>query len=153
MEVLSENLYYITYFSSARRKLSEDELHSILKSARKYNITLGITGMLMYYDGSFVQVLEGNEDAVKKTFERINKDDRHYQIMKMKEGLEMKRVFDDWSMAFYSIKNEDFLYQDGFKRLVYQEIFGDEEMDMNNPILVVLKSFFEAQPLYRKLHN
>jgi Sensors of blue-light using FAD len=148
-----EKIYFITYFSSARKKFSDDELHSLLKNAREYNTKVGVTGMLMYYDGSFVQVLEGNKEAVNEVFERINKDNRHYQIIKIKEGFEIERVFDEWSMAFYSFRNEDFLNQDGFKRLVYHELFSDTKIDMNNPIIIVLKSFFEAQPLYRKLHN
>lgn len=147
---MEQKQYYLIYFSSAVKKLSEDELYALLKKARKNNTQTGVTGMLMYYDGSFAQVLEGEEVFVKKTFERIKYDTRHHNIFAMKDGFADKRTFADWSMAFYAVKNEDLEKEEGYKSLIYKSIFGDTQIDLTNPILVILNSFIESQPIYRR---
>lgn len=144
-------IYYLMYFSAARTKLTEEELKNLLASCREYNQKNGITGMLMYYDGNFAQVLEGDYETVRATFSKIANDPRHNQIIKVKEGYEDKRIFGDWSMAFYPLKIQDFSNVSGFKMFVYKEIFGNQNIAENHPVLTVLKSFYENQPLYRRL--
>lgn len=53
-------------------------------------------------------------------------------------------------MAFYAIKNEDLEKEEGYKSLIYKSIFGDMQIDLTNPILVILNSFIESQPIYRR---
>jgi Sensors of blue-light using FAD len=145
--------YYIAYFSSALEKYSDEDLKLLLQKSRNNNTQLGITGILMYYDGSFAQVLEGEYEEVNKIYQKISNDKRHRHIIKMKEGFGDNRIFPDWSMAFHTIKTENFLDISGFKLFVYKEIFPNLEMDENNPIWIVLKAFFESQPIYRRLYN
>lgn len=143
--------YYLMYFSAARTKFSQEELKALLEKCRENNQKNGISGMLMYYDGNFAQVLEGDYEIVKATFKKVANDPRHNQIIKVKEGYEDKRIFGDWSMAFYPLKVQDFSNVAGFKMFVYKEIFGDQKIEETHPILTVLKSFYENQPLYRRL--
>lgn len=92
--------YCIVYLSSSKGLLTEDELNTILEQSRKKNSDLGITGILLYYDGSIIQALEGPEETVKALYETIRQDQRHGYIMKLvSQGIE-KRSFGDWSMAF-----------------------------------------------------
>lgn len=151
MQEPNKKIYYLMYFSAARKKLTEAELKALLEKSRERNLAAGITGMLMYYDGNFAQVLEGDYQAVKSAFQKVANDPRHHQIIKVKEGYEEKRVFGDWSMAFYPLKAQDFSDVSGFKLFVYKEIFGNQQIAENHPILTVLKSFYENQPLYRRL--
>jgi hypothetical protein len=151
MQENNTKIYYLMYFSASRTKLSQEELKNLLSVCREHNQKAGITGMLMYYDGNFAQVLEGDYEAVKATFKKVANDPRHNQIIKVKEGYEDKRIFGDWSMAFYPLKASDFSNVAGFKMFVYKEIFGDQQIAESHPILTVLKSFYENQPLYRRL--
>ncbi len=153
MENSNHQNYFIIYFISAKKKMTEDELNLLLKKSRINNTNNNITGLLLYYDGSFAQVLEGEYEQVNRLYLEIQNDSRHNHIIRIKDGYHAKRVFSDWSMAFYALKSEYFVHVAGFKNFVFKEIFGNSEMDEKNPILIVLKSFFESQPIYRRLHS
>ncbi len=58
-------MFFLVYVSSATRPFSGEDLRALLETCRKDNAELGVTGMLLYKDGNFMQVLEGDEDAVR----------------------------------------------------------------------------------------
>ena len=70
-------LGYLTYFSSAARLFGQSDLKRLLEISRLKNARIGITGLLLYRDGHFLQYLEGPEDAVQATYDRIGLDTRH----------------------------------------------------------------------------
>jgi hypothetical protein len=72
----------LTYFSTASSALGKDDLVGLLDHVRAKNDALGLTGMLLYSDGSFVQTLEGPQDVVEETFGRIAVDRRHRDIFR-----------------------------------------------------------------------
>ena len=67
----------IFYISAATRFATARELEDILAVSRERNRADQITGLLLYHDGSFAQILEGPEEAVRNCFERIRADGRH----------------------------------------------------------------------------
>lgn len=89
----------IAYFSSAAGPSDPAALSAILDQARRNNAANGVTGMLCHYDGSFLQFLEGAPAAVAETFERICRDSRHHQVLKVLEQPISARAFADWTMA------------------------------------------------------
>ncbi|WP_263080964.1 BLUF domain-containing protein [Endozoicomonas sp. Mp262] len=94
-------MYYIVYTSAAKEMFSEKELDELLEVARRNNTRDGITGMLLYCDGVFMQVLEGSsKDEVMKVYDKIGQDPRHYRVMKLLEGEQDSAQFSDWSMGF-----------------------------------------------------
>jgi hypothetical protein len=103
-----ERLIHIIYASAASTPISEEELLQMLRNSRKNNINAGITGMLLHVDGSFFQVLEGEESAVEKLFERICNDQRHLKITVIIKEPIAERVFPEWSMAFAGATKEQF---------------------------------------------
>jgi len=94
----------LIYSSAALKDLNGVELSRILLSARKNNAGLGITGMLLYHEGSFLQVLEGDEANVEALFQRIGKDPRHGRVLILLRRSIQARQFQDWSMGFVDIK-------------------------------------------------
>ena len=77
------------------------DLDLILTSARRRNLEEGITGMLLYYRGEFVQILEGKKESVEKVYEKfICPDPRHTAINKVLENTISCRSFNQWSMGF-----------------------------------------------------
>src|ERR1700749_215765 len=64
------------------------------------NRRANITGMLIYTEGSFIQVLEGPEDSLRKTYEQNVQDNRQKNIIKLAEDTITSPNFDSWSMAF-----------------------------------------------------
>jgi hypothetical protein len=93
------------YTSSAVGPFTEDDLLELLGKARKNNENLGITGMLLYKDGDFMQALEGNEDRVRELSKRIAEDPRHTNFKVLLERSCTQREFPDWSMGFQNLND------------------------------------------------
>jgi hypothetical protein len=71
-----------------------------LQSAVKHNSKNGITGMLLYSGGNFLQVLEGEKAAVDETYARICLDPRHRNTMRLIEEPVSERHFSNWKMGY-----------------------------------------------------
>ena len=87
--------------ASAVPKLANADLDQILASARWRTLAQDITGMMIYYRGEFVQILEGSKKSVQNVYEKfICPDPRHTAIKKVLENTISHRSFNDWSMGF-----------------------------------------------------
>lgn len=96
---MTEALYRIVYCSRNTAPTGPEELRQILAASRVNNARDGVSGALLFSDGSFAQVLEGPLAAVERTFERIQCDLRHAGVTVLQFGPTEGRVFADWSMA------------------------------------------------------
>lgn len=88
------------YTSKATRAISSDDIKDILAKARAKNAELDITGMLLFDQGAFFQVLEGPDRAVDKLYKKILRDKRHTTLSKVLQEPIVKRDFGDWTMGF-----------------------------------------------------
>lgn len=61
-------LFQIIYISSATVPFSADDLNPLLRKAKIRNHSAGLTGMMVYSRGEFLQALEGETAAVLETF-------------------------------------------------------------------------------------
>ena len=98
--------YFIIYVSIATEAFADDELLDLLTVSRRNNALHGITGMLLYKKRKFMQLLEGEEGAVRQTYEKILRDPRHRDAVVLLEGKDHERDFEDWTMAFHDLDNE-----------------------------------------------
>ena len=132
----------IIYISSAVRKMDDDDLLDILKTSRENNKENDISGMLLYDNGSFIQVLEGEDLVVDNTFINIQNDERHNHIVVMQNRDIDSREFADWSMGFENISKIDKSKIDGygqFQELLYENKFTDSSLAKK--ILIQFKRF------------
>lgn len=90
---------HIVYCSKARRPFSEDELADLLEHTRANNRRKGITGLLCYSEGHFVQVVEGPRPVVQHLYALIERDPRHYQLQVLNQGAGPLHRFPDWRIA------------------------------------------------------
>ena len=97
----------LIYVSSPNPSLDRTDIESILSSARRKNTESDVTGVLLYCPKMFVQVLEGEPEALDKTLESITADDRHSDLTVLTRDPIDARVFSDWSMAFRDIGPDD----------------------------------------------
>ncbi len=101
------DLYHLAYVSEATRLPTSNDLTDILDTARSFNASVGITGMLLYKDSAFVQVLEGSKAKVVELYNRIKDDPRHRRVRTLiNEDLEA-REFSEWSMGFQNLNGFD----------------------------------------------
>jgi FAD-dependent sensor of blue light len=94
-------MHQIVYTSSAKQEFSAADLKKLLIAARMRNKAVGVTGMLVFHDGAFLQALEGEKRAVNEIFARIQNDPRHGDLVVLHRGPgPEQRVFGEWSMGF-----------------------------------------------------
>lgn len=115
----------LVYVSSAVKPFSTSELAELLAKAREKNTRLGITGMLLYQDGNFMQALEGEEDAVRQLYNTINRDVRHHGTIVLLEEQINKRQFSDWSMGFRNLNDKDVQDLPGFSPFMNKSLKAD----------------------------
>jgi hypothetical protein len=81
----------LIYASAALAPFSEGDLQQLLSEVRAKNERLGISGLLLFHDGSFLQFLEGNSEVVHELYNTIQTDSRHGNIMKSVFSLAARR--------------------------------------------------------------
>jgi hypothetical protein len=97
-------VHQVIYSSAAVEPFSDSALTELLALARVNNARLGVTGMLLYHDGSFLQILEGNEHVLEHLYAKIGKDKRHHRLVALLRRSVDARHFDQWQMGFVSRK-------------------------------------------------
>lgn len=127
-------MYQVLYQSKASLNLSETDIENILHTANNYNNANDITGCLLYNDGIFLQILEGEEETVQKLYEKILKDNRHTNIELLESGHSSKRSFSKWGMAYKEINNKQ-MAEVG-EMLHYQLIKNMDKDTANNSIAI-----------------
>lgn len=95
------NIFHLVYISEAVTDISYTDIRDILEVARKNNHQEDVTGLLIFRDGYFVQLLEGDEANVKKVLNRILLDDRNYSLRILTESSSEQRLFAQNPLAFY----------------------------------------------------
>ena len=132
MESEPAGCYSIVYISTAIADFGAADLLKLLKQARGFNEQAGITGVLMYGGGRFVQVLEGCPAAVRCLYARIEADPRHGRLEVLADGPLARREFKSWHMSFAPPPAGDFRAIAGY---------------LTPPQLVLASAGAAAQPL------
>ena len=94
------NLNHLIYTSVANKDFSQSELIDLLNIARANNSKKNISGILLYVNKNFFQVIEGELEALQQLFSIIKKDPRHGNVTKIICESIVKRNFNEWSMGF-----------------------------------------------------
>ena len=81
-------------------KGQESQLGAILESAVRHNSEDHITGMLLYAEGNFLQVLEGDREPLNDLYGRLTHDTRHRRLLLLGFEAIDERLFPGWSMGF-----------------------------------------------------
>jgi hypothetical protein len=98
-------VHQVIYSSAAVEPFSDSALTELLAAARVNNGRLGVTGMLLYHEGSFLQALEGDEDVLENLYVKIGKDTRHHRLVALFRRNVGSRHFDQWQMGFAATKS------------------------------------------------
>ncbi len=93
-------IFQLVYKSTATEYLTPEELLFMLERSRANNDHRKITGLLLFHEGQFLQLLEGEEAAVRERYEVIAADRRHKWVSLIMTGPNGSRDFPDWTMGF-----------------------------------------------------
>ncbi len=146
----------LVYMSQAIKPYSTDDLMALLRKARQNNSRDDITGVLLYFNECFVQVLEGKEEIVNATFQRIKKDSRHTNVAELEREYIKERQFPDWSMGFEEVDAKQFadLNIEGLNHFFDQKKAGDAPSgEFNHKLISSLMSHIRTAYKKRKSHE
>jgi hypothetical protein len=92
-------LVRLMYASRAAPAVDHEELLAILKKSKANNPKEGVTGVLCFSEGIFLQVLEGGRNPVNRLYNRITQDARHTDVVLLNYEEVEERCFSGWSMG------------------------------------------------------
>ena len=98
-------MHQLVYSSRSRKNFSASELKSMLETFRAYNASVGVSGILIYSFGRFLQLIEGEKATVEALFASILKDGRHFDIDRINVQLP-RRLFQEWSMGYFDLDRD-----------------------------------------------
>lgn len=94
-------LQALLYESRADARLTDAELEVVLIGSRVRNARRGITGVLLKRDDRIAQYLEGEPEAIERTFAAIAASPLHHDVTVLDRLDGVDRIFDRWHMGFH----------------------------------------------------
>lgn len=111
----------LVYVSKAQKRFNSDELKAMLSIFRKNNQVQKISGLFLYDGyGTFIQVLEGDPNAVLPLYEKISNDTRHSRVNLLGESKIQARSFPDWCMGFKNLDQSPIMEMEGYSNFLQQ---------------------------------
>ncbi len=123
--------------------MSDEELEELLAIARTKNAGKGVTGLLLYAEGNFLQILEGERVQVEALYAHIAGDPRHYGVVRLMRREVARRSFSDWRMGYRKINRSELeAHVPGFSDvLMAADNGGDLKEQVSRDIWSLLMSF------------
>jgi len=130
----------LVYVSSAVKLLSPEEIEYLLTRARERNEEYGITGVLLYIGGNFMQYIEGPADNLEVIYKIIREDKLHTGIILVTREPVEEREFGDWSMAYHTKDIQGYVGSPGERVLLERNL----DLPTTNPSTarIVLHGFW-----------
>jgi len=136
----------ISYISSATTPMSTPDLLALLQQCRENNAGRGVTGMLLYANGTFLQVLEGPEQVIDDLVDIIKKDLRHANIQMLYRKPIERRQYSDWSMGFKRLSDKDLKEIEGLRHFGEKD-FNPEYLAQHNTVVQSLMNHYRKERL------
>jgi len=143
----------ISYVSVAAPPLSAEELLALLQQCLKNNTAKGVTGILLYGNGTFLQTLEGEEETLDPLVDIIRRDPRHTKIQFLSRKQIESRQYAGWIMGFKRVSQRELQDIPGLKDLGEQD-FNVDFLTQNVPVVETLMEHYRTphwDPLIREL--
>jgi hypothetical protein len=93
-------IFQLLYASGGSGPVTNADIRDILTTSRRNNAALGVTGLLLFADNMFIQVLEGEQQRVSSLADTIRRDPRHRNYMELLTREAPRRAFAQWQMGF-----------------------------------------------------
>lgn len=100
-------IIYISEYQACPDNPTENVLADICQVAIENNLKLNITGVMLFHNNHFLQVLEGEQDALISTFDKIKSDTRHRNLEIIYDEKVNNRCFPNWRMTLFDLNNPE----------------------------------------------
>jgi hypothetical protein len=137
-------LSQLVYVSNRKPICTEQEIEKILASGKKNNPALNITGILLYSDTKFIQLVEGEYKVINALYDKIKTDPRHDQARLISMGPIQEKSFPSWHMGAKKLAGNEVDFKTDItaedKEIFKGLLTGREENGAK--VLGLLKKFF-----------
>ncbi len=134
----------ISYISSATAPMSTQDLLALLRQCRENNAGRGVTGMLLYANGTFLQVLEGPDQVIDDLVEIIKRDSRHTNIQMLYRNPIERRQYSDWSMGFKRLSDQDLKDVEGLRHFAEKD-FNPDYLSQHDSVVQSLMNHYRKE--------
>ncbi|WWE61252.1 BLUF domain-containing protein [Parasalinivibrio latis] len=118
--------------------MTENELDELLEEIRTNNERLNVSGMLLYKDGCFIQVIEGPPETLEALFDRISNDDRHHDVMELLHTSIPSREFGAWTMGYQRLGDDQL---NGFNNFFCQNHTVTQNAKLGSEALALMLTY------------
>jgi hypothetical protein len=119
-------MFCVIYVSAAKAPMAREDLRRLLETSRANNQRRGITGMLVYKDGNFMQAIEGEEQEVRALQRTISADPRHHRVLELLATTIATRSFAEWTMGFRDLRDPELRSIPGYNEFLNTPLTGEE---------------------------
>ena len=127
----------VAYVSTSSIPMDSKSVESMLEVFRSSNRAAGITGVLLYCNGSYMQYLEGPREAVNAIYRRVALDQRHHGVVELLNGPVEAREFGEWDMGYSEMGTKTF-------RELIERPWASHPSGSSSAIKSVLKTFWQS---------
>lgn len=138
---MDQPILQLVYSSKATRVLGSAEMDALLEGARRFNASQDITGLLLYADGHFLQVLEGPAQAVEALLARIDADPRHDFVRVLLRRERTERDFAEWNMAYHLVNEATNATHPELAFFFSDEFSAEHFLPWASPVGYLLRAF------------
>lgn len=137
-------LSQLIYVSNRKPTCTQQEIDNILISCKKNNPPLNITGVLLYSDTKFIQLVEGDAKVIMALYDKIKLDNRHSNPVMISYGAIKEKSFPSWHMGNKKFSGSDVEFKTditAMDKAIFNNILNGKE-ENGQRVLNVLKRFF-----------
>ncbi len=137
-------LSQLVYISVRSTECTDQEIEKILESSIHNNGKIDITGVLLYSDQKFLQVLEGEYKQIIELYDKIKEDKRHKNVVMLSLGGIKERNFPSWQMGSKKISLDDVDFNTSMTNEDKQEFKAilNGKKEQSQKVIDVIKKFF-----------
>lgn len=139
----------VSYVSRSNEPMSAERLLQLLLQCRENNAAIGVTGMLLYANQTFLQVIEGEDEVVNGLIDTILQDPRHAQVQLLSRKPIQSRQYADWTMGFEEVTDAALKDVAGLKNFAASN-FNFDYLTGNEPVVASLMDHFR-EPCFDEL--
>lgn len=139
---------YISKYTGARSEI-DSVLSDIRSNSVSNNKRLGITGLLFFHDGYFLQLLEGEREAIERLMSKLERDPRHCDLHRIVDESTRERSFEEWRMDSFNLTDFDKFDLDSLEAIldVYKRNYKMDAGDLILFFKLALESHLGSEPL------
>lgn len=137
-------LSQLVYVSNRKPSCTQEEIDKILASCKKNNPALNITGILLYSDTKFIQLVEGDAKVIMQLYDKIKLDSRHSNTMMISYGPIKDKAFPSWHMGTKKLTTDTIEFTTDITsddKVIFDKILTGKE-ENGQRVLNLLKKFF-----------